>query len=46
MLHFSQLANAKYMQMMSNQYLEQLSKGQVAAGMPMMAPPMGMPGGA
>ena len=49
MLHFCQLANAKYMQMMSQQYLEQLSKGgpNAAMNMPGMMPQaMGFPAGA
>lgn len=42
MLHFCQLVNAKYMQMMSQQYLEQLSKGGPGAANAMGA--MQMPG--
>lgn len=45
MLHFCQLVNAKYMQMMSQQYLEQLSKGGPAAAQNMAMPPGMMPPG-
>ena len=41
LLHYCQLVNAKYMQMMSQQYLEQLSKGGAPQAMPGMP---GMPG--
>jgi hypothetical protein len=43
LLHFCQLVNAKYMQMMSQQYLEQLSKAGPQASMQMMNGG-GMPG--
>jgi hypothetical protein len=40
MLHFCQLVNAKYMQMMSQQYLEQLSKGGAAGAQSIQMPSM------
>jgi len=45
MLHFSQLVQAKYMQLMSQNYLEQLSKGvAVQGGMPGMVGSFPQPG--